>query len=155
MTARAVDAVFAGLLALLGIYIVANAVEYGYMRDATPGPGFFPLWVGLALVGLSVANILRAVRGIERLTTEFDGPALRKTAAIIVIVALFVLTSPWIGMIPASGLLVPALALVIRRHWTARSVAVLLALAVVFPIACYFLFAVYLRVPMVTGVFGI
>jgi hypothetical protein len=155
MTARAVDALFAGALALLGVYIVANAIEYGYMRDATPGPGFFPFWVGLALVGLSVANIVRSVRGIERVAAEFDGPALRKTTAIIVIVAVFILASPWLGMIPASGLLVPALAFVIRRHWNAGSVAALLALSILFPIACYFLFAVYLRVPMVTGVFGV
>ena len=155
MTARTVDAIFAGLLGVLGVYVVANAVEYGYMRDATPGPGFFPFWVGLGLVGLSVANIVRSARGIERIATEFDGPTLRKTAAIIAIITVFILTSPWVGMIPASGLLVPALAVVIRRRWTARSLVALLALSVVFPIACYFLFAVYLRVPMVTGVFGV
>ena len=155
MTARTVDAIFAGLLGVLGVYIVTRAVEYGYLRETTPGPGFFPFWVGLGLVGLSVANVVRSVRGIERVTAEFDGPTLRKSAAIIAIVTAFILTSPLLGMIPASGLLVPALAVVIRRHWTARSLVALLALSVAFPIACYFLFAVYLRVPLVTGVFGV
>lgn len=155
MSARAVDGLFAGSLALLGVYIVANAVEYGYTREAVPGPGFFPFWVGLALVALSLANLIRCLRGVERLTTEFDGPALRKSAAIIAIVVAYILTSPYIGMIPGSGLLVPALALVIRRRWTARSAAAMLAVSLFFPVACYFLFAVYLKVPIVTGVFGV
>ncbi len=41
---------FAGCLVVLGLYIVWNALAYGYMRGTTPGPGFFPFWVGLIVV---------------------------------------------------------------------------------------------------------
>jgi hypothetical protein len=58
-------------------------------------------------------------------------------------------------MLVASGLLVPALAFVIRPRWTRRFAATIVAVAVSFPVLCYYLFAVYLQVPLVRGVFGI
>ena len=39
MTTQTIDRVFAGCLAVLGVYIVWNALAYGYMRGTTPGPG--------------------------------------------------------------------------------------------------------------------
>jgi len=155
MTTTTIDRVFAGCLAALGLHIVRNAVAYGYMRETTPGPGFFPFWVGVGIVALSVANLVRSLRGTEVLEAQFDATGLYKALAIVGIVAAFIIMTPWLGMLIASGLLVPAISAVIQPRWTARSAATILAIAVAFPILCHFLFAVYLQVPLVTGVFGI
>ena len=75
MTTTTVDRLFAAFLLALGIYVVWNALGYGYMRDTTPGPGFFPFWVGLAIVGLSIANLLRSFRGAESSNPSSTQPA--------------------------------------------------------------------------------
>ena len=143
---RTVDRLCAGGLLALGVYIVRTALAYGYMRDAVPGPGFFPFWIGLGLVTLSAVNLLRSLRGHERLESRFDAVNLYKTLALTGIVLAFILIAPWIGMLAASGLLVPATACAIRPRWTRRFAAVILTTAVAFPVGAYFLFAVYLLV---------
>ncbi|MGH9256599.1 MAG: tripartite tricarboxylate transporter TctB family protein [Vicinamibacterales bacterium] len=155
MKTKTIDRLFAGCLLGLGLYIVWNAIAYGYIRGTTPGPGFFPFWVGLAIVGLSAANLARSIRGLDTLESQFDAAGLYKTVAIIGVVTAFILIAPWLGMLVASGLLVPAIAGVIRPHWTVQFTATILAVAVGFPVLCHFLFGVYLRVPLVRGVFGV
>lgn len=155
MTTQTIDRVFAGCLTVLGLYIVWNALQYGYTRGTTPGPGFFPFWVGLAIVGLSIANLVRSARYLERLESTFDANGLYKALAIVGVVALFIVLAPWLGMLVASALMIPALALAVRPRWTLRFAAIIVMVAVGFPFLCYFLFAVYLQVPLVKGVFGI
>lgn len=155
MKTETIDRLFAAALSVLGLYIVRNAITYGYMRETTPGPGFFPFWVGLAIVGLSLTNLVRSLRGVEILQSQFDARGLYKALAIVGVIILFIVTAPWLGMLVASGLLVPAIAFAIQPRWTARFAATVLMMAVGFPILCHFLFGVYLRVPLVRGVFGI
>ena len=40
-------------LAALGAYIVAQACGWDYLTDDGPGPGFFPLWYGIAILACS------------------------------------------------------------------------------------------------------
>jgi len=152
--ARTIDRVFAAGLLLLGAYIVRSAIAYGYMRDAVPGPGFFPFWIGLGLAALSAVNLVRSVRGHERLDARFDRPTFLKTLAITAIVLAFVVASQWVGMLVAIGAAIPAIGFVIRRQYTTRFAVTMAALAVGFPLLAYLLFGVYLRVPLVRGPFG-
>jgi cell division protein FtsW (lipid II flippase) len=106
-------------------------------------------------VGLSIANLIRSLRGAEILESQFDAIGLYKALAIVGVVAGFILLTPWLGMLVGSGLLVPALAFVIRPRWNRRFAATIVAVTVSYPVLCYYLFAVYLQVPLVRGVFGI
>jgi cell division protein FtsW (lipid II flippase) len=154
MSTRTVDRLFAACLFALGLYIIWNALEYGYMSGTTPGPGFFPFWGGLALALLSAVNVMRSLAGAEILESRFDLLSLTKTLGILALVVVFILITPAVGMLVASGLLIPATAFVIRPRWTRTFAATILVLAVTFPFFCYYLFAVYLRVPVDRGVFG-
>jgi putative tricarboxylic transport membrane protein len=154
LTTKSIDRVFAVALLFLGLYIVWNAVRYGYMRGTTPGPGFFPLWVGLGLTVLSAVNIIRNVSGAEILESAFDRAGLYKALAIFSAIVVFILLTPFIGMLTGAALLIPGIAFVIRPRWTATFALTIVAIAVVFPVACHFLFAVYLQVPLVQGPFG-
>jgi putative tricarboxylic transport membrane protein len=40
---------FAGVLFLLGLFILFQSFSYGWESRGTPGPGFFPFWVGLLI----------------------------------------------------------------------------------------------------------
>jgi putative tricarboxylic transport membrane protein len=46
---------------LLGLAIVWQAWGMEYITPIGPGPGFFPLWLGILLTGLSTAWLLRAL----------------------------------------------------------------------------------------------
>ena len=49
------------LLAGLGVYIVLEARRWEYLGADGPGPGFFPLWYGLAMIALSLGLIATSV----------------------------------------------------------------------------------------------
>ncbi|MFB3817155.1 MAG: tripartite tricarboxylate transporter TctB family protein [Candidatus Methylomirabilales bacterium] len=53
----------AGLSLLLGVAIAWHAWGMEYLTSIGPGPGFFPLWLGLLLTGLSGAWLLSATWG--------------------------------------------------------------------------------------------
>jgi putative tricarboxylic transport membrane protein len=55
------ERVIAAVCVLLGLGIVWQAWSMEYLTSIGPGPGFFPLWLGLLLTGLSVAWLLSAV----------------------------------------------------------------------------------------------
>lgn len=48
-------------LAGLGAYILSEARGWDYLGPEGPGPGFFPLWYGLAMVVLSLFLVARSV----------------------------------------------------------------------------------------------
>lgn len=53
------DAVSGLVLAALGGYIIAEARGWNYFSEEGPGPGFFPMWYGIAMVMLSLLLVLR------------------------------------------------------------------------------------------------
>ena len=48
------DVVSGAILAALGTYIVIQASIWPYYGPDGPGPGFFPLWYGFLMIGLSL-----------------------------------------------------------------------------------------------------
>ncbi len=57
---------FAGLLFVLGLFIFAQSFEFGWESRGTPGPGYFPFWVGLLIALTSFAW------GITELRSSID-----------------------------------------------------------------------------------
>jgi len=90
MKARSGD-IWSGLaLGGLGAYIIFQASRWEYIGGDGPGPGFFPLWYGIAMVGLSLALVVSSVRGAdtERVDWAGAGRALATWAALVACVAL-------------------------------------------------------------------
>ncbi|MDB5762463.1 MAG: hypothetical protein JWQ21_1458 [Herminiimonas sp.] len=57
---------WAGLvLAALGCYIVREASGWIYLGEDGPGPGFFPMWYGIAMVVLSLLLVAGAVLKVD------------------------------------------------------------------------------------------
>ncbi len=53
--------VLSGLvLVALGVYVIIEARGWNYMSEEGPGPGFFPLWYGIAMVVLSLVLVLNS-----------------------------------------------------------------------------------------------
>jgi len=49
-------------LAALGLYIIFQARQWEYLSSDGPGAGFFPLWYGLAILGLSLLLVVSHFR---------------------------------------------------------------------------------------------
>jgi putative tricarboxylic transport membrane protein len=52
------DVISGAILVALGFYIVAQARFWNYYNPDGPGPGFFPTWYGLLMIGLALALII-------------------------------------------------------------------------------------------------
>lgn len=54
------DVVSGAVLAGLGVFIISEARQWNYTGPEGPGPGFFPLWYGIAMVILSLGMVVVA-----------------------------------------------------------------------------------------------
>ncbi len=60
------ELVAAGLLIALGVSIVQQARDWVYVTPDGPGPGFFPLWIGSAIIALATVVVLRHLFAVFR-----------------------------------------------------------------------------------------
>ena len=158
------DAISAAVLAGLGGYIVLEARHWDYMAPDGPGPGFFPVWYGIALIVLSLvvvaARVMRIVRdgqtdaaaakaGTANATRKRREiyHALAVWAAFTICIALLKV----LGFMIAFGLLTFFIVAVIYR----RPLKVAVATAVATPLGFYLVFPLALSVALPVGVFGI
>lgn len=72
-------------LAALGAYIIVEARGWDYLTPEGPGPGFFPLWYGIAMLGLSLFLVVSPTD--LRMDWRGSGRALATWAALAVSVA--------------------------------------------------------------------
>ncbi len=135
------------LLAAAGIY-VANALPLPLGTAARPGPGFFPLAVGVFGVSVALAWVILAFRRAPAVTgpdipAGGHGRVLATTASL----AGFCLVLPWTGYPIVAFLFVGALLRRLGADWTAAAVIGLASAAV-----SYYLFGVLLGVPLPRGI---
>jgi len=120
-------------LAALGGYIVYTARGWEYLGQDGPGPGFFPLWYGIAMLALSFLLMMKS--GGEAVSWRGAGRAFGAWAAFAVSVAVIKLVGFLIAFI---GLTLFIVAVMYRRS---PVVAALVAIGVaagfyaVFPLA--------------------
>ena len=99
---------WAGLaLAGLGFYIVGQAWGWTYMGEDGPGPGFFPMWYGVAMAVLSLLLLAGAVlkqdTGARRKVLRWG--ELRRALTCWLALALCVALLKLIGFVVAFALL--------------------------------------------------
>ena len=132
------DRIGAVAMLVFGLFWIWIASGLGLTRDRGPGPGFFPLALGIIVATLAAINILRPE--VDRI----ELPQLRRILLILgALVAYAILLEP-LGYVLATALLLAFLfaALAERRHWW-QPVS---ALAVSF--ATYYVFRLILSVPL-------
>ena len=74
-------------LAGLGAYIVFEASRWEYIGNDGPGPGFFPLWYGIAMLALSVLLVVSSFKEDSKVDWTGAGRALGMWAALVAAVA--------------------------------------------------------------------
>ncbi len=137
-------------LAALGAYIVIQARQWEYLGPEGPGAGFFPLWYGIAILGLSALLIVSNLRRGSDHGNPTDwarlGRALSTWLALAVSVALF---KP-LGFVISFALLTYFIVAVIYRRPLATAALVAVASAAGF----YLVFDRALSVPLPVGILG-
>ena len=134
-------------LAALGAWIVSEARGWVYASEEGPGPGFFPLWYGGAMIVLSLVLVAGSVTkpaAGHPVKWPDVGRALTCWAAFVAAIVLM----PWTGFAIAFALLV----WFIVRVMAAQSHAKAIALALSFAAGFYLLFELGLDLSLPKGV---
>jgi putative tricarboxylic transport membrane protein len=142
---------YSGLaLAVLGSYIIVQARQWEYLGTDGPGPGFFPLWYGIAMAGLScllvVSSASRPQNGDGGIQWRRIGRALAVWVALAVSVAAFKLLGFAVSFAALTFFIVAAM----YRRRLALAAAVATATAAGF----YVLFPLVLGVQLPAGLLG-
>ena len=145
------DIVSGAVLAGLGVFIITEAWRWEYVGSDGPGPGFFPLWYGIALVALSALLIATS---LAQRASEPGGPvnwrevgrALTAWAGLAACVGLLKV----LGFLLAFGLFTFFLVAVMYR----RSLATAAAVSVGMSLGFYLLFPLALNVALPIGRLG-
>ena len=127
-------------LGALGAYIVTQASRWEYLTQEGPGPGFFPLWYGIAMVVLSGVLVLTSLKKNNTVTWSGAGRAFATWAALAASVAALKLVGFVVGFAAFTFFLV---AVMYRRP-----LRVAAAVAIATTAGFYLLFPVALGVPL-------
>ncbi len=88
------------VLAALGAFVVFRASGWDYLTPEGPGPGFFPLWYGIAMLALSLYLVVSPTD--LRVDWRGSGRAFGTWAAIVVCIAAL----KWLGFVVSFASLV-------------------------------------------------
>jgi putative tricarboxylic transport membrane protein len=139
-------------LAALGGFVISEARQWEYMTAEGPGPGFFPLCYGIAMVVLSLLLIVSTLRrppvaaGHAKTDWAGIGRALLCWAAF----ALSVLLLKWLGLLLSLALLT----LFIAKVMYGKPLMISLATAAGNAGGFYLVFHIALGVELPVGLLG-
>jgi hypothetical protein len=154
MTIQRLDQLVALGLGLLGVYFIVAGFGYGFMRDTTPGPGFFPVLIGGIIAVLSVVNLVRSLVGMEILKADMPKGDVLRFVGVAAAMLAYVWVAEILGLALATMALMIVVGLVIRPTLNPGFLARLVAVSVFFTLACVWIFGTLLRVPMLKGPLG-
>jgi putative tricarboxylic transport membrane protein len=146
------DIVSGAALAGLGVFIIVEARGWEYLGPDGPGPGFFPLWYGIALLVLSLLLIGWSVRrgaapeSVGRVNWRDVGRALTAWAAFTACIALLKV----LGFLLSFGLMTLFVVAAMYR----RPLKVALPVAAGTALGFYLVFPLALNVSLPVGVLG-
>lgn len=143
------DVVSGAVLAALGAYIVSEAWRWDYSTAEGPGPGFFPLWYGVAMMLLSLVLVVRtAFSGAAGKSTDWGGVG--RALTVWAVFALAIALMKFIGFLTALALLTLFVVAVLYG----RPLKVALAAAIGNAAGFYLLFGLALQLNLPAGPLG-
>ena len=150
---RTADLATAALLMLLGGVVLYDALRLG-IGWGTDGPqsGFFPFWLALILLAVSVAIFVQTL--VRRAAKPFaSAEQLRRVLRVLLPVAGFIVLTDPPGPWPGLGLYVAAaIYLGLYMRWVGgHDWRAVVALSVVLPVVTFIVFEKWFLVPMPKG----
>lgn len=136
-------------LAAFGLYVISVATKLPYVSEVGPGPGFFPLWLGIGLIVFGSCLVLSSLAkesASNSPTWRATGRALAGWFGLMVAIALF----GWIGFSVSFVVLTVFLIVALDRRPLLLSLGVGIGLAVAF----HLLFVIALDVSLPASRWG-
>lgn len=149
VSSKTTDTLAGAALAALGVFIVSKAAQWDWMTTAGPGPGFFPMLYGSAMIGLSSVLMARAIwrhAAAEEDVWARAGRGFGMWLVFLVAIALL----PFAGFSLALALLTLFVAMALYR----RPLAISLLAAALVPAGFDLVFTYLLGVELPTGYLG-
>ena len=137
-------------LALLGGYIVAQAWQWDYSTSEGPGPGFFPLWYGIAILALSALLVASNLRRTPARGKPADWPRIGRALACWLALAISVSLFKTLGFVLSFALLTYFIVAVMYRRPAATAAIVAAATGAGF----YLVFDLALGLALPAGMLG-
>jgi len=136
---------------LLGSVVVFFSSQLPYEAEYGPGPGFLPLWIGIALIACAIATIIKAIRKYRYEEGRFFQA---KTGQVVFVGVTLIIT---FLLVPVFGL---SLGLALFTGFTMRTAGrhgwmLCIFGAVVTAAAIRLIFGVMLDIPLPRGFIGI
>jgi putative tricarboxylic transport membrane protein len=137
-------------LLFFGAFICFEATKLDMGRIVKPGPGFFPFWLGLALVLVSLAIVLQARKAEAGGPSLWKGLRWPKIIVVLGVLLLYAFLLEWLGYLIATFFLMFFLFRFVetQRWW------VVIFGSVTTSFVTYFLFKVWLQVQLPVGLWG-
>ena len=135
----------------LGFLLISLGGKLPSGKEGAPGPGFFPVWIGVGLIALSLIPLIRP-SGEQKVGDLFPGgkEALRVGWVLVTLILYAALLKP-LGFILATFFLFLILLQFYQRgRWW---IAVALSLAAV--LGSYWLFARFFEMPLPEGLLAL
>ncbi len=143
--------VVAVLLVVFGAYFTVVAFELPYFQRITPGPGFFPRWVGGLFTVLAALLFINTLRNREELDSSWpDRPGWLNIGVTVGVLAFSILLFDRLGYVLSMALLMLVTMAMLGRH----RLPVIVGVSAFTSIGTYLLFSTWLRVPLPRGVLG-
>lgn len=143
------DVLSAAVLAALGVYIFTEARNWTYLGDDGPGPAFFPIWYGVAMVGLSLWLMATTIAKRPQAETP-DWLGIGRAVITWAVFAGCAALMSWLGFLIAFAILTFFMVAFIFRQPPVTAVVVAVCTSAGF----YVVFPLALGVALPTGVFG-
>jgi putative tricarboxylic transport membrane protein len=144
---RGVEIGTAVVILLFGAIVIYGAWLAGIGWGAEgPKAGFFPFYVGLAIVMSSLVNIAQAFQSDGK-TLFADWSQLRQVLAVVIPTAIYVAAIPFIGLYVASIILIAGFMKVLGKYaW-----GITLGVAIGVPLLAFVMFEKWFLVPLPKG----
>ncbi len=135
-------------LAALGVYILSEAWRWEYLGVDGPGPGFFPVWYGGAMVALSLLLVAGAVLKSDPTTgRRINWSELRRVLTCWVAFAVCIALLNVLGFVVSFALLTWFIVAVMFRQSQLKAITLAIGSALGF----YALFSLALGVSLPSG----
>jgi len=142
-------------LSILSAGMISAALRLPYGNLHNPGPGFFPLWLGLILGGMSIALFVQTTRGkeSERTLKEILEEDVRWGKVLLVLGALILygFLMDTIGFLIVTFLLM----IVLLRFIEPQPWKVVIGWALAGSVGSYLIFEVWMKLRLPKGFLGI